>query len=135
MRRFARPPPSHFPARQLFEDLGIGRLGTEFNLGNYLLAFTDSFYYDSLRLNFLLAVAVVSLTLVVAFPVAYRIARMPPRWAMIVLAVIVVSAFVSVAIKVLGLMILFAANGALNRILLWAGIIGDTIGIIGTIPV
>jgi len=123
-----------FLRASFFEDLGIGRLGTDPNLGNYVLAFTDSFYYDSLTLNFLLAVAVVGLTLLVAFPVAYRIARMPPRWAMIVLAVIVVSAFVSVAIKVLGLMILFAANGALNRILLWTGIIGDTIGIIGTIP-
>ena len=127
-------PQAIFLRASFFEDLGIGRLGSDANLGNYVLAFTDSFYYDSLTLNFLLSLAVVSLTLVVAFPVAYRIVRMPPRWAMIILAVIVVSAFISVAIKVLGLMILFAANGALNRILLWTGIVSDTIGIIGTIP-
>ena len=37
-----------------FEDLGIGRLGPDFTFMNYILAFTDSFYYESLILNFLL---------------------------------------------------------------------------------
>ena len=123
-----------FLRTSFFEDLGIGRLGPDLTFMNYLLAFTDSFYHKSLILNFNLSASVTLLTLVVAFPVAYRIARMTPRWAMIVLAAITVSAFLSVAIKILGMIILFAANGALNRFLLWIGVIQDTIGIIGTIP-
>ena len=123
-----------FLRASFFEDLGIGRLGPDFTLMNYVLAFTDSFYYESLILNFQLSASITLLGLFVAYPVAYRIARMPSRWAMIVLAAIIVSAFLSVAIKILGMMILFAANGALNRFLLWTGLIQDTIGIIGTIP-
>lgn len=123
-----------FLRASFYEDLGIGRLGPDITFVNYILAFTDSFYYDSLVLNFVLSASVTLLTLFVAFPVAYRIARMTSRWAMIVLAAIIVSAFLSVAIKILGMIILFAANGALNRFLLWTGIIEDTIGIIGTMP-
>jgi putative spermidine/putrescine transport system permease protein len=123
-----------FLRASFFEDLGIGRLGPDITFVNYILAFTDSFYYESLILNFQLSASVTLLSLFVAFPVAYRIARMTSRWAMIVLAAIIVSAFLSVAIKILGMMILFAANGVLNSFLLWTGIITDTIGIIGTIP-
>jgi len=123
-----------FLRASFYEDLGIGRLGPDFTFVNYILAFTDSFYYESLLLNFQLSASVTLLSLLVAFPVAYRIARMTSRWAMIVLAAIIVSAFLSVAIKILGMMILFAANGALNRFLLWTGVITDTIGIIGTMP-
>ncbi len=127
-------PQAMFLRASFFEDLGLGRSGTDFTWMNYVLAFTDSFYYESLILNFNLSITVTFLTLFVCFPVAYKIARMTPRWAMIVLAAIVVASFLSVAIKILGMMIMFAANGFLNRFLLWTGIISDTIGIIGTIP-
>ncbi len=114
-----------FLRSSFFEDLGLGYLGEVANLGNYALAFQDSYYLDGLKLNFYLSVTIVLLTVSASFPVAYTIARMNPKWAMMVLAAIVVSAFVSVAMKVLGFIILFSADGPMVRTLRELGILSD----------
>ena len=123
-----------FLRASFFEDLGLGLLGDAFNFANYIAAFTDPYYTDALILNFKLSTTVVFLTIAVSFPVAYTIARMTPKWAMLILAAIVVSAFVSVAIKVLGIIILFAADGPIVKTLKALGIIGDGFAVIGTMP-
>ena len=53
-------------------------------------------------------------SLAVAYPAAYAIARMRSQWAMFLLAAIVVSSFVTVVIKVLGLIIIFGTDGPIN---------------------
>ena len=127
-------PQAVFLRASFFEDIGLGLLGDAFNLANYIVAFTDPYYTDALKLNFMLSTTVVFLTITVSFPVAYTIARMTPKWAMLILAAIVVSAFVSVAIKVLGIIILFGGDGALVKTLKALGIIGDGFAVIGTLP-
>ena len=121
-----------FLRSSFFEDLGIGRLGTEFQFNNYFTVFADPFFFDALTLNFKLAAGVVMATLIVAYPVAYVVARMRARWAMIFLAGIVVSSFVSIVIKILGIIILFAADGPLVKTLKALGIIGDRFAVIGS---
>ena len=123
-----------FLRASFFEDLGLGLLGDTLDLRNYITAFTDFYYLDALKLNFFLATTVVFLTIAVSFPVAYTIARMTPKWAMLVLAAIVVSAFVSVAIKVLGIIILFASDGPLVKTLKELGIVSERFAVIGTMP-
>ena len=123
-----------FLRASFFEDLGLGLLGDTLDLRNYITAFTDFYYLDALKLNFFLATTVVFLTIAVSFPVAYTIARMTPKWAMFVLAAVVVSAFVSVAIKVLGIIILFASDGPLVKTLKALGIVSERFAVIGTMP-
>jgi putative spermidine/putrescine transport system permease protein len=123
-----------FVRSSFFEDIGLGLLGDSFNFSNYIMAFTDPYYMDALKLNLTLSTTVVFLTISVSFPVAYTMARMKPKMAMIILASIVVSAFVSVAIKVLGIIILFAHDGLLVQTLKSIGIIGDSFTVIGTMP-
>ena len=117
-----------------FRDLGIGQVGTEFELHNYLRAFTEPFFLNALKLNFVLAVSVVAITLVVAYPIAYIVARMRAKWAIVLLSAMVVSSFVSIVIKVLGIIIIFGANGPLNRFLLWTGLVDEHILVVGTKP-
>ena len=117
-----------------FKDLGIGRVGDELVIFNYARAFSEPFFLNALARNFYLAIAVVSITLVVSYPIAYIVARMRAQWAIVFLSAIVVSSFVSIVIKVLGIIIIFGANGPLNRILLWTGLMDDPISVIGTIP-
>ena len=117
-----------------FEDLGIGLIGDEVVFSNYINAFTDSFYIDALILNIKVSSLVVVCGLLCAYPVAYVIARMQSkRWAMIMLAAIVVSSFVTIVIKVLGLIIIFGSDGALNRTLVGLGLIDSPLQIIGNI--
>jgi putative spermidine/putrescine transport system permease protein len=65
------------------------------------------------------------------YPVAYVIARMRSRLAMIMLAAIVSSTFITIVIKVFGLIIIFAADGWVNRFLLWSGLRDDPFTVIG----
>ena len=123
-----------FLRASFFEDLGLGLLGDTLDLRNYITALTDFYYLDALKLHFFLATTVVFLTIAVSFPVAYTIARMTPKWAMLVLAAVVVSAFVSVAIKVLGIIILFASDGPLVKTLKALGIVSERFAVIGTMP-
>ena len=117
-----------------YEDLGIGLIGNELVLSNYVTAFTDSFYLDALILNIKVSSIVVICGVLCAYPVAYVIARMQSQqWAMIMLAAIVVSSFVTIVIKVLGLIIIFGSDGALNRTLMGLGLIDEPVQIIGNL--
>ena len=109
-----------------FEDLGIGLIGDELVFSNYVTVFTDPFYLDALILNIKVSSVVVICGLLCAYPVAYVIARMQSeQWAMILLAAIVVSSFVTIVIKVLG------SDGALNRTLLALGLVDEPLKIVG----
>lgn len=114
-----------------FKDLRLGRLGTELTLENYARFLTDPLYLDSLILTTRLSATVAILTLVLAYPVAYILARMTSRWAMALLAALVAASFITIVIKVLGLIIIFSSGGALNRGLMALGIMAKPITIVG----
>lgn len=116
-----------------YEDLGLGLIGDQFQFDNYITVLQDSFYLQALWLSFYLSTIVVVCSLVCAYPVAYIIARMRSRWAMISLTVIVVSSFITVVIKVLGLIIIFGTDGPINSALRSLGLIEEPIKIIGTV--
>ena len=116
-----------------YEDLGLGLIGDKLQIDNYVTAFRDSFYLGALWLTIYLSAIVVACSLLVAYPAAYAIARMRSNWAMVVLAAIVVSSFVTVVIKVLGLIIIFGADGPINSLLNALGITSAPVRIIGTL--
>ena len=125
-----------FLKMSLFRDLGLGRLGTRVEVGNYVESLSDPFYLSSLGLTVVLSAIAVVLALLFGFPVAYVLARMRSRWGSVLLAVLVISSFITVVIKVLGLIILFSANGPLNRTLVALGVeggvqmLGNRIGVV-----
>lgn len=122
-----------FLRASLFEELGLGRFGDELTLENYATFVRDPFYYDALLLSFKISALVVIATVICAYPVAYTIARMRSRWALVLLALVVISSFVSVIIKALGLIIIFGADGFLNSVILGLGISDTPIRIIGRV--
>ncbi|CAN5793916.1 ABC transporter permease [soil metagenome] len=116
----------------LHRDLGMGMLGKSFELHNYRELATDSYYFDTLRLSVGVSSAATVLTLLLAFPVAYIIARMRSRWGLVLLAAVVVSSFVSIVVKVLGLILIFSANGPFNALMLWLGLTSQPVSIVGS---
>jgi putative spermidine/putrescine transport system permease protein len=124
---------SVFLSAGFFKDLGLGLLSPQLTLANYVTVLTDPFYLRSLGLTFYLSAIVVVLTLICAYPVAYVIARMQSRWAMWLLAGIVVSSFITVVIKVLGLVIIFGANGPVNAFLQSTGLVEERVSIVGNV--
>lgn len=124
-------PQAVFLRMSFYEDLGMGRVGPHFQLGNYIRFVQDPFYLRSLGLTTYLSTLVVGLSLLLGFPVAYVLARMQSRWALALLAVIVMSSFITVAVKVLGLIVFFSANGPMNRLLIALGVVNNPIQMLG----
>ena len=114
-----------------FKDLGLGRISDTASMVNYLRFFTDSFYLHTLWITVKTSGLAALFTLTLGFPVAYLIARMQSKWSMILLAGIVVATFVTIVIKVFGLIIIFSADGLVNQALMGLGIVGTPCTIIG----
>ena len=114
-----------------FKDLGLGRISDTASMVNYLRFFTDSFYLHTLWITVKTSGLAALFTLPLGFPVAYLIARMQSKWSMILLAGIVVATFVTIVIKVFGLIIIFSADGLVNQALMGLGIVDTPYTIIG----
>ena len=114
-----------------FKDLGLGRINDTVTFVNYIRFFTDSFYLNTLWITVKTSALGALFTLILGFPVAYLIARMRSKWAMILLAGIVVATFVTIVIKVFGLIIIFSADGLINQALMGLNIIDRPYTIIG----
>lgn len=116
-----------------FRDLGLGRIGDTLEITNYIKFFSDPFYLKILWLTIEVSGLATLFTLIMGYPVAYVIARMRSRFAMIMLAAIVIPTFITIVIKVFGLIIIFAADGWVNRFLLGTGILDQPYTIIGNV--
>ena len=123
-----------FLANSLHADLDLGRLGGAYTLANFAKVFEEPVYTDSLRLTLGLSAAAVAISLIVSYPVAYVLARMSPKAALPIMTAILGSSFVSLAIKILGMVIIFAEDGPINRFLRWAHLSDHGLQIIGTVP-
>lgn len=115
------------------KDLGLGVVDKAYTLSNYVAIFQDSIYVNSLKLTIFLSVSVVLLSLIVTYPAAYVLARINPKVASVLLTAIVASSFLSGAIKILGLVIIFGSNGPINQLLRATGL-SDGIQLMGTVP-
>ena len=115
----------------LSSDMGLGNLSKTLGWDNYQTLFTDEFYLRSLWLTVKVSAIATVCTLLMSFPVAYVIARMRSRWAMIMLAGVVVSSFVTIVIKVYGLIVIFSADGGFNKLMMAIGLLDRPYTIIG----
>lgn len=116
----------------LRRDLGLGRVAETMSLDNFYRFFGDTFYLGVLWITIKVSALAALGTLLLGYPVAYVIARMRSRFAPVLLAGIVVASFVTIVIKAFGLIIIFSANGWLNRGLMGVGITNEPYSIFGT---
>lgn len=115
------------------EDLGLGRSAPELTLANYAEVWHDPTYLESLVRTLWLSLLVVVLSVLAAWPAAYALSRMRPAIALALLALVVASSFVTLPIKILGLVILFAADGPLMRFLTDFGLVAPGFSFIGSL--
>ncbi|MBM3572306.1 MAG: ABC transporter permease [Alphaproteobacteria bacterium] len=122
-----------FLSNSFYRDLRLGRIGPDFTWLNYIRFFSDKFYLDTLYLTIEVSAIATLFTLLAGYPVAYLIARMRSRFAMVMLAAVVLSSLISIVIKVLGIIVIFAGDGPINSALLWLGILDKPFSILGNI--
>ena len=88
-----------------------------FTFGNYTkaLADPDFFYFELLFDTLRLALTITFLCLVVAYPVAFHLARTTSRWKGVLYALVLSPLLVGVVIRSFGWIILLANNGLINQ--------------------
>lgn len=99
------------------KNLGFGRISRVFSLANYGRVLTDSLYLSSLGLTLYLSLAVTIICLILGFPTAYVLARARSHWASLLISFLLISSFITVVIKVLGLIVILGQNGLVNSLL------------------
>jgi len=123
------------PIGQLFlnsfhHHAGMGTVDPVWTLENYIKFLGDPFYYGILIETFMLGFTVVSICLVIGFPVAYFLARTRSRWRSTLIFVVVSPLLISVVIRNLGWLPVLGSSGVINWLLLNLHIVSEPLRMI-----
>ncbi|MBM3601002.1 MAG: ABC transporter permease [Alphaproteobacteria bacterium] len=99
---------------------------------NYILFFTDPYFLAAFYRTLRVAAVVTVICIVLAFPLAYKLARMESRYKNLLIMLVVLPLFVGNAVRAAGWMTLFGNKGFLNVTLEWLGLISEPIRIMYT---
>ncbi len=122
-----------FLGQSFYEDQGMGRVGDSLTLGNYAMVLAKGSYLKILTQTVLISLATLLLCILIGYPAAYLLARMRSRWGPNLLALILCSSFITIVVKVLGLVIIFGNEGPINSLLLSLGVIDRPLRILGSV--
>lgn len=98
-------------------------------LENYVRFLTDPFYLMALGRTALLGLITTIVTIIVAYPVAYIMARSGPRARAALIFLILLPLLISVVVRVFGWMVILGDTGVLNTFLAWIGLIDEPLHI------
>lgn len=116
-------PQAFFVGMSFHKNLGFGQISQAITFDNYIRLLSDPLYRQSFWLTLYLSLAATGVCLILGFPTAYLLARARARWASPLISLLLVSSFITVVIKVLGLIVILSQNGLMNRTLLALGVV------------
>lgn len=122
----AQPP--YTPILEVVQDEVLLKL----NLTNYKTLLTDSQYLLAYASSLKIAAISTLLTLLVGYPMAYVIARMPPSSRNIAMMLVILPSWTSFLIRVYAWIGILDINGLLNNLLLKIGVIDTPLHILNT---
>ncbi|MEZ9702548.1 spermidine/putrescine ABC transporter permease PotB [Vibrio sp. 10N.261.46.E12] len=102
-----------------------------FTLDNYV-RLADPLYFKVLMHSFYMAIVATLLCLVIGYPFAYIVAKMPVKWRPIMLFLVIVPFWTNSLIRTYGLKIVLGTQGVLNKSLLALDIIDKPLRIMYT---
>lgn len=111
-----------FISQSFHENLGLGKLSDAYSLVNYKRFFSSEIYLGASSLTAGLALLTSSISLLVALPVAYTLARSSPTRRSILLGLLVAASFITPIVKDLGFIVLLGRQGFVNHILIAIGL-------------
>jgi putrescine transport system permease protein len=126
----AQPP--YAPLLDLVDEAGNWYLSARFNLSNYITLLTDDLYVRAYLSSLKIAATATLLTLAVALPLAYAIARAPESWRLTLLMLIILPFWTSFLIRVYAWIGILKNEGLLNALLLGLGLISEPLIILNT---
>ena len=106
--------------------VGVVALQTELTLENFVRVFSRSMFYMSALRSVAIAATVSLLTLIIAYPMAYVIAKTRNVARNTLLTILVLVAMqLDMVIRLYGMMVILGDNGLINQLLLLAGLISE----------
>ena len=102
------------------------------NISNYLFLLTDSLYYSAYLSSLKIAIISTFLCLLLGYPIAYAISRMPVATRNIALMLVILPSWTSFLIRIYAWIGILKNNGLLNNLLIWAGLIEQPLQILHT---
>jgi putative spermidine/putrescine transport system permease protein len=103
-----------------------------FTVENYVKFFTDPFYLAVLVRTIRVAALCTAICVVLAFPMAYCLARTRSRFKNLLLMAVILPLFVGNAVRAAGWMVLFGNKGFLNALLTGLGVTREPLQIMYT---
>jgi putrescine transport system permease protein len=102
------------------------------NLGNYLYLVRDSLYVNAYLSSLKIAVVSTILCLLVGYPLAYGIARMPSASRNVALMMVILPSWTSFLIRIYAWIGILKNNGLINNALMGLGLIDQPLAILHT---
>ncbi|WP_135078465.1 ABC transporter permease subunit [Terasakiella sp. SH-1] len=102
------------------------------NFGNYLFLLEDTLYIDAYWSSIKIAAVSTFFTLLIAYPMAYMIARSAPSYRPVLLALVILPFWTSFLLRVYAWMGFLKKDGVINNVLLNLGIIDQPLTIMNT---
>src|SRR3954454_18354464 len=91
---------------------------SELSLDNFKLLASDSLYISSYLRSVMVALASTAILLVISYPIAYGMARLPRRWQGIAMMLVIVPFWTSFLIRIYAWINILQHDGLLNKVLL-----------------
>lgn len=101
-------------------------------LNNYIEILGDEYYLRIIQRTLLSAAAIVGACLLLGYPVAMVVARMSPRWRIIMLMILLFPLMVSNVVRAYGWLTILGREGVINAILLHLGVIAFPLRMLNT---
>ena len=120
------------PYVPLFDFSNIGEFFSELDFDNYALIFDDALYVSAYFSSLKIAAIATFLTLLVAYPMAYGMARAPKDWQPLLVMLVILPFWTSFLIRVYAWIGILKKEGLLNLALMNMGLISEPLTIMNT---
>ncbi len=113
-------------------DDGLAAFFAGLDFENFAFLASDDLYWKAYLSSLKIAVLSTAMTLCVAYPIAYGMARAPEEWRPTLMMLVILPFWTSFLIRVYAWMGILSQEGFLNQFLLWLGLISDPLTILNT---
>ena len=125
--------PPYIPVLDLSQGLsGISDFFAELDFENYAFVFSDELYVSAYWSSLKIAALSTFFTLIIAYPIAYGMARAPREWQPTLVMLVILPFWTSFLIRVYAWMGILKKEGLLNLLLMNLGLIDEPLTILNT---
>jgi putrescine transport system permease protein len=111
---------------------GLAEFFAGLDFENFAFLASDDLYWKAYLSSLQIALLSTAMTLCVAYPIAYGMARAPEEWRPTLMMLVILPFWTSFLIRVYAWIGILSTEGFLNQFLLWTGVVSEPLSILNT---